>query len=246
MLTVSYVLVIGAKSDIAKACAREYAKNGYDLYLGARDSGTLSDLVADIKVRYGRTAVPKEIDVTDFDSHSTFYEDLEEKPVGVISAVGYLGSQELSETDFDEAEKIIKTNYTGLVSVLNIIAADFEKRKTGFIVGISSVAGDRGRKKNYTYGSAKAAFSAYLSGLRNRLFSTGVSVLTVKPGFVYTKMTEGMKLPPALTAQPEAVALDIFRGQQRGRNIIYTKWMWQEIMLIIMHIPEIIFKRLNL
>ena len=242
----SYVLVIGAKSDIAKACAREYAKNGYDLYLGARNCSELDDFVSDIDVRFGRKAVPVEIDVLDYDSHQAFYEGLEEKPEGVITAVGYLGSQELSETDFSETQKIIDTNYTGLVSILNIIAADFEKRKSGFIVGISSVAGDRGRMKNYTYGSAKAAFSAYLSGLRNRLFESGVSVLTVKPGFVYTQMTEGMDLPPALTAQPETVARDIFKGQQIGRNIIYTKWMWEEIMLIIIHIPEMIFKRLNL
>lgn len=242
----SYVLVIGAKSDIAKACAREYAKNGYDLYLGARNCSSLIDFVADIKVRFGRTAIPKELDVLDYNSHLSFYDGLEEKPVGVITAVGYLGSQELSERDFQETRKIIDTNYTGLVSILNIVALDFEKRKSGFIVGISSVAGDRGRKKNYSYGSAKAAFSAYLSGLRNRLFGSGVNVLTVKPGFVYTQMTEGMDLPPALTGRPESVAVDIFKGQQNGRNIIYTRWMWQEIMLIIIHIPEIIFKRLNL
>jgi len=242
----SYVLVIGAKSDIAKACAREYAKNGYDLYLGARNCSELDDFVSDINVRFGRKAVPVEIDVLDYDSHQAFYEGLEEKPEGVITAVGYLGSQELAETDFAETKRIIETNFTGIVSIVNIIATDFEKRKSGFIVGISSVAGDRGRKKNYTYGSAKAAFSAYLSGLRNRLFESGVSVLTVKPGFVYTQMTEGMDLPPALTAQPEAVARDIFKGQQVGRNIIYTKWLWGQIMLIIIHIPEIIFKRLNL
>jgi len=242
----SYVLIVGAKSDIAKACAREYAKNGYDLYLGARNCLDLDDFASDIKVRFGKIAIPVEIDVLDYDSHIEFYDNLKEKPEGVITAVGYLGSQELAEKDFVETKRIIDTNYTGLVSILNIIASDFEDRKSGFIVGISSVAGDRGRKKNYTYGSSKAAFSAYLSGLRNRLHSSYVSVLTVKPGFVYTQMTEGMDLPPALTAQPENVAKDIFSGQQRGRNIIYTKWMWQEIMLIIMHIPEIIFKRLNL
>ena len=128
----------------------------------------------------------------------------------------------------------------------NIIANDFEKRRSGFIVGISSVAGDRGRKSNYIYGSAKAGFSAYLSGLRNRLHSVHVQVLTVKPGFVRTKMTEGMDLPERLTAQPEEVAKDIFKAQQRGRDVLYAKGMWRWIMLVIKTIPEWLFKRMDL
>ena len=113
-------------------------------------------------------------------------------------------------------------------------------------MGISSVAGDRGRKTNYIYGSSKAAFSAYLGGLRNRLDSSGVSVLTVKPGFVATKMTQDLDLPEKLTAQPNDVAEDIFNAQQKKRNILYTKAIWQLIMLIIKHIPEFIFKKLSI
>jgi len=138
------------------------------------------------------------------------------------------------------------TNYTGVVSLFNIIANDFEKRKSGFIVGISSVAGDRGRKSNYIYGSAKAAFTAYLSGLRNRLYDAQVHVLTVKPGFVSTKMTEGMDLPEKLTAQPEEVAEDIYKAQQKGKNVLYTKWIWRWMMLIIRSIPEFQFKKMSI
>lgn len=242
----SYVLIIGAKSDIAKATAREYAKNGYDLYLAARNVSELEAFAQDVITRTQKEVKLVELNILDYKSHQTFYENLNEKPLGVISAVGYLGDQERAELNFDEAKKIIDTNYTGLVSLFNIIATDFEKRKSGFIVGISSVAGDRGRKSNYIYGSAKAAFTAYLSGLRNRLYDASVHVLTVKPGFVATKMTEGMDLPEKLTAQPEEVASDIYKAQKKGKNIIYTKWIWKWIMLIICNIPEFQFKKMSI
>ena len=138
------------------------------------------------------------------------------------------------------------TNYTGVVSLFNIIANDFEDRRSGFMVGISSVAGDRGRKNNYIYGSAKAALTAYLSGLRNRLYDAQVHVMTVKPGFVATKMTEGMDLPEKLTAQPEEVAEDIYKAQQKNKNVLYTKWMWRWVMMMIKMIPEWKFKGMSL
>lgn len=242
----SYVLIVGAKSDIAKAIALEYAKNGYDLYLSARDVTELEEFANDIRIRTEKNVKLVELDILDYDSHLNFYEQLEEKPFGVISAVGYLGEQNKAQTDFTEAKKIIDTNYTGVVSLFNIIANDFEVRKSGFIVGISSVAGDRGRKSNYIYGSAKASLTAYLSGLRNRLYDAEVNVLTVKPGFVATQMTKDMDLPKKLTAQPEEVAKDIFEAQKKGKNIVYTKWIWKWVMLIIKMIPEWKFKGMSI
>ena len=242
----SYILIIGAKSDIAKATAREYAKHGYDLYLAARNSDKLEEFANDVIVRTQQIVKIVELDILDYKSHQVFYDQLEEKPLGVISAVGYLGDQDKAQIDFDEAQQIIDTNYTGIVSLFNIIANDFEKRRSGFIVGISSVAGDRGRKSNYIYGSAKAALTTYLSGLRNRLYDTQVQVLTVKPGFVATKMTEEMDLPEKLTAQPEEVAEDIYKAQQKGKNVLYTKWMWKWVMLIIKLIPEFLFKKMSI
>ena len=242
----SYVLIVGAKSDIAKATAREYAKNGYDLYLAARNSDELVEFAKDITVRTQRTVKLVELDILDYKSHQAFYNQLEEKPLGVISAIGYLGDQEKAQSDFEEAQQIMDTNYTGVVSLFSIIANDYEKRRSGFIVGISSVAGDRGRKSNYIYGSAKAALTAYLSGLRNRLYDAQVNVLTVKPGFVATKMTEDMDLPEKLTAQPEEVAEDIYTAQQKGKSVIYTKWMWRWVMLIIKMIPEWKFKGMSI
>ncbi len=240
------MLIIGAKSDIAKAVAREYAKHGYDLYLAARKINELEAFAQDIKIRTQREVKLIELDILDYKRHLAFYDMLDEKPLGVLFAVGYLGDPKRAELDFTETQKIIDTNYTGIVSLLNIIANDFEKRKSGFIIGVSSVAGDRGRKSNYIYGSAKAALTAYLSGLRNRLYASQVHVLTVKPGFVATKMTEDMDLPERLTAQPEEVASDIYKAQQKGRDILYTKWIWRWIMYIIKHIPEWKFKGMDI
>lgn len=242
----SYVLIVGAKSDIAKELARVYAKNGYDLYLAARQSDNLSDLANDIKIRTNVDVQTKELDLADFSSHQNFYNTLEPKPLGVIMVAGYMADQKECEQDFSKTLNTINVNYTGTVSLLNTIANDMEKNKHGFIVGVSSVAGDRGRKANYIYGSSKAAFSTYLSGLRNRLHESGVKVLTVKPGFVRTKMTVDLDLPPKLTAQPEYVANDIYTAQQKGKDILYTKSIWRFVMLIIKHIPEFIFKKMSI
>jgi decaprenylphospho-beta-D-erythro-pentofuranosid-2-ulose 2-reductase len=241
-----YILIIGAKSDIAKATARIYAAAGYDLYLAARNATELEPLRTDIEVRSRQTVRLVELDILDTVSHAAIYNSLDPKPDGVITAVGYLGTQEQAQNDYEEAACIMATNYTGVVSFLNIVANDFEERGHGFIVGISSVAGDRGRKSNYLYGSAKAALSTYLSGLRNRLHDAGVQVLTVKPGFVRTQMTEGMELPEKLTTTPEAVAEDIFEAQQKGKSVLYTKWFWRWIMLIIQAIPEWQFKKMSI
>ena len=241
-----YVLIVGAKSDTAKALAREYARHGYGLYLAARHSHELGDFVNDLEIRYGATARVVDLDILDFDSHDSFYNNLEIKPAGVITTVGYLGNQVSAQDHFEEAERIINTNYTGIVSLLNIIANDFRQRNSGFIVALSSVAGDRGRKANYIYGSAKAGLTTYLSGLRNRLSDTNVHVMTVKPGYMNTSMTEGMNLPSALTAQPDNAARQIYWAQQNNKNVIYVKWIWRWIMVIIQHIPEFVFKRMNI
>lgn len=241
-----YILIIGAKSDIAKAIAKKYAENGYNLYLAARKSSELQDFATDIKIRNSNQVQCIELDILDYSSHQEIYNSLEDRPIGVILVAGYLGDQERAQTDFGEAQKILDTNYTGAVSILNVVANDFEKNKKGFIVGISSVAGDRGRKSNFIYGSAKGAFAIYLSGLRNRLFNFNVHVMTVKPGFVATKMTESLDLPKKLTALPEEVAMDIYKAQQKNKNILYSKWYWRGIMLIIKNIPEVIFKKLSI
>lgn len=240
------ILIIGAGSDIAKSLAREYAAAGNSLYLAGRNTDRIESLANDLRIRHGVEVLVQELDVLATESHEVFFNTLPALPTGIIAVAGYLGDQKIAEHDFGETRKIIDTNFTGIVSLLNIGANRLQAAGRGFIIGISSVAGDRGRKSNYIYGSSKAALTTYLSGLRNRLCDSNVHVMTVKPGFVETRMTAGMKLPRALTAQPEQVARDIFRAQQKRRSVIYTRGIWRLIMLVILHIPENIFKKTSI
>jgi short-subunit dehydrogenase len=241
------VLILGANSDIAKATAREFARNGADsICLAGRDTEKLNPQATDIQIRHQVTTYALAFDALNYESHAAFYGRLPVQPDVVICVFGYLGDQEVASSHFNEAAKVIDSNYKGAVSILNIVAQDFEKRKQGIVVGVSSVAGERGRQSNYIYGSAKAAFSVYLDGLRNRLFKAGAHVVSVKPGFVNTKMTQHLQLPPLLTAQPYEVAKAIFKACKKRRNTIYVRWMWRYIMLIIKNIPEFIFKRLSM
>jgi short-subunit dehydrogenase len=240
------VLILAARSDIARALAHVYASHGFNLQLAARNAQALHSDAEDLRIRYTIEVTLHDWDAVDFSSHEHFYNNLQSKPHGVICVAGLLGNQSSAQHIWSEAQAILEVNYMGLVSQLNAIANDFEQRGNGFIIGISSVAGDRGRQSNYLYGSAKAGFTAYLSGLRNRLSKRSVQVLTVKPGFVQTSMTQDMDLPAALTASPEKVAQVVFKAQQRGKDQIYTLGIWRYIMLVIRHIPEVIFKRLSL
>ena len=239
-------LILGANSDIARAIAHQFASKGYNLYLAARNSSRLEPDVSDIQIRYGRDVQILEFDALDYASHKQFYADITPKPDIVFCVFGLLGDQKKAEKDWNQAREIIAVNYEGAVSILHHIANEMEIRKKGVIVGISSVAGDRGRASNYYYGSAKAGFTAFLSGLRNRLSKKGVRVLTVKPGFVNTAMTEGLNLPSPITAQPAEVAKSIYQAVQSRKNVLYTHWMWRYIMLIIRNIPEFVFKKLSL
>lgn len=242
----AYVLIIGAKSDIAKSLAEVYAKNNYNLYLAGRNIGEIEEFSNTLKEKNNIEIKLKEFDVVKFNLHEEFYKSLEEKPFGVILVAGFYPEQKEAELNWEISLKSINVNYVGPISILNIAANEMEKNQKGFIVGVSSVSGDRGRQKNYIYGSSKAGLSTYLSGLRNRLFKKGIHVLTVKPGFVETKMTKGLNLSKKLTAQPSDVALDIFSAQQKKKDVLYTKWIWRFIMLIVKNIPEFIFKKTNI
>jgi decaprenylphospho-beta-D-erythro-pentofuranosid-2-ulose 2-reductase len=240
------VLLLGATSDMAIALARQFGSNGHDLQLAGRDGVQLHILGNDIKIRYNVSVDVIELDALNFESHQALYNSLAKKPDIAILIFGYLGDHEKAIHNWSEAERILNTNYVGAVSIMNVIANDFENRKSGVIVGISSVAGDRGRMSNYLYGSAKAGLTAYLSGLRNRLFHSGVHVLTVKPGFVRTKMTEGLKLPPLVTADPSHVAKKIYYAIEKKKNAIYVLPVWAMLMLLIRSIPEFVFKKMKL
>ena len=197
------VLILGAKSDMAQATARVYAEKGYNLILAGRNvRPTLTEFGEELLKIHQCNISFLELDILNFDSHHGICESLNQKPDGVICFIGLLGDQKKSEMDFNETKTVIDSNFTGIVSLLNIFANYFEEKEEGFIVAVSSVAGDRGRKSNYTYGSAKAALTTYLSGLRNRLSSKNVHVMTVIPGFVETKMTKNLDLSGLITVSP--------------------------------------------
>jgi short-subunit dehydrogenase len=241
------LLLLGSNSDIGKACAYRFAAEGFDLLLATR---TIDEeqryLATDLRIRYNIQVSTLPFDAENQAEHSAFYEQLSQKPDVTLSAVGYLGDPEKARTNQAEATRIINANYAGLVTILDIIAADMTERKAGTIIGISSVAGERGRASNYHYGSAKAGFSAYLSGLRQYLRPLGVKVITIIPGFVRTKMLGDLPTPGFLTATPEAVADAIYKAYKQQKSIVYTLSVWRLIMLIIRHIPEFIFQRLSL
>lgn len=240
------ILLLGANSDIGQELAIKYSYEGYQIWLAGRDHERLEAVKTDLTIRHNMKADTFMFDATDYASHQSFYKSLPDTPEITICIFGYLGDQEKAQKEWSETSQIINTNYTGAVSILNIVAEDYVKKGIGTIVGISSVAGDRGRSSNYIYGSAKAGFTAYLSGLRNRMSKYGIHVMTVKPGFVNTRMTEHLNLPGPVTAQPQEVANAIFKGVRKKKNTLYVRWMWKWIMLIICSIPEFIFKKMKL
>ena len=240
------VLFLGALSDIAKSTIQKFGENGYDLQLAARNIDDLKKLSTDLKIRYNTDINVYEFDILKTENHQNFIKNLKEVPSIVICAVGLLGEQKENENDTELRVKVLRTNYEGPVNIISDFANIFENRGFGTIVGISSVAGDRGRASNYIYGSAKAGFTAFLSGLRNRLAKKNVHVLTVIPGTVYTKMTLNSKLPKFFTSSPNEVAEDIYNAVIKKKNIIYTKKIWRLIMFIIKSIPEGIFKNKSL
>ena len=240
------VLILGATSEVALALADQLAAKSINLILAARQMEKLSPVKSDLTIRFGISVTLVEFDAANVKSHAGFYQQLNPKPDAAICVFGFLGDHDKAILNWDECATILTANYLGAVSILNVIANDFEKRKAGVIVGVSSVAGDRGRQSNYFYGSAKAGFTAYLSGLRNRLFKSSVHVVTVKPGFIRTKMIEGITTPGLLTAKPEQVASRIIKAMSSKPNVIYILPVWRLIMLVIRLIPESIFKRLRL
>ncbi len=245
-MTKAAVLILGARSDIGKAVAHKFAAMGHPIQLAARNVGSLGPDKVDIELRHRVAVTLHEFDALETGTHEEFAAGLPELPGVVVSVVGMMGAQEENERDPEAAARVLRSNFEGPASILAVFANLFAEKGTGTLVGISSVAGERGRATNYVYGSAKAGFSAFLSGLRNRLARQGVHVVTVLPGFVATQMTEGMDLPAKLTAEPEEVADAIARAVGRKKNVVYVRPIWRLIMLIIRNIPEAIFKKMKI
>lgn len=242
------ILVLGATSGIAEATCRIWAEQGAHLFLVARNAQKLAAVAADLRTRgasYVDTAVA---DLDDTDQHPALLAHAVNSLTGMDIAYltyGILGDQAKAEQDFNTSAQIIYTNFMAPVSLLTWLANFCVQRRAGTLAVISSVAGDRGRKSNYLYGSSKAGLSAFLAGLRNRVDREGVTVLTIKPGPVKTAMTAGMKGSEKF-ADVDKVAQGIVKAIDKGRDVLYVPFQWQPIMFIIRNIPERVFKKLNL
>jgi short-subunit dehydrogenase len=240
-------LILGASSSIARALARAAAAAGADIILAGRDEPDLSRSATDLCVAYGITATTLHFDATDTASHAAVAAALPKVPgiLNVALLFGVMPDQAAMDAAPQRALDCIATNVAGAISILHHLAPLLESRRAGTLVGFGSVAGDRGRLKNYVYGATKSALHTYLAGLRNRLGRAGVHVLTVKPGFVDTAMTFG--LPGLfLVATPDQVARAVLAAAASRRDIIYVPFFWRPIMTIICAIPEPAFKRLSI
>jgi len=240
------VLILGATSSVAIELAKIYAQMDYSLQLAARAIDRLMPLKSDLIIKFNCKVDLFEFDAEDTFQHQLFYSSLAVKPDIVVCLFGVLGDQNEAQEEWTKALQILTVNYVGAVSILNIIAHDFKSRRSGIIVGVSSVAGERGRQSNFLYGSAKAGFTAYLSGLRNQLFQFNVNVITVKPGFIKSKMTANIVTPAILTATPKQVAQTIVKAVTKRKDLVYSLWIWRWIMMVIKLIPEFLFKKLKL
>ncbi len=236
------ILILGATSELAIALAHKLAEQRQPLCLGARNTALLKEIASDLQLRY-------QIDVTLFTYKAASLQQNKKNLAkhlhnlkGVISVIGFNGDQELAKRDEKHRAEILSANFIAPLASIEQALPHLALVENSFVAGISSVAGERGRKKNYFYGSAKAAFTAALSGLRQR-YHGRVHILTVKPGFFYSKATRHMNLPGHLTVEATRVAEDVLRAINKKKQTIYSPWFWRYIMLIVRNLPEFIFKR---
>ena len=240
-------LILGGSSSIARAFAREAAAQGCDVVLAGRNLEDLERTACDVRIRSGRRAEVLSFDATAFDLHPAFVDRCRELApnLNVLVVFGLMLPQQAIDADFALARRTVEVNYLGVMSILSRFAPVLQAQGRGCVVVLSSVAGDRGRFSNYVYGSAKSGLNTYLQGLRARLFRSGVSVTTVKAGFMDTAMTFG--LPGIfLPARPPAAARAILRAAKKERELVYYPWFWRWVMLVVRAIPERFFKRLTI
>ena len=259
-------VVLGATSPIAKAFCRQAGEVGYSVFAAARSAEAAAAIAADVAIRTGARTASGAFDALQCASHKELLDDAEAQlgPITlVLVAFGDMGQTpepgqsvddvHKADSDFSNRTRVLNVNFTGAASaseaaveaLLRSVGNEFDSSQPPTLVAIGSVAGDRGRQSNYTYGAAKGGFALYLQGLRNRMFKHGVRVVTVKFGFIDTPMTYGMKTAVPI-ASPEAAASALLKAAAKSKDVLYFPWFWRWIMLIIRAIPERLFKRLSM
>jgi decaprenylphospho-beta-D-erythro-pentofuranosid-2-ulose 2-reductase len=244
---VQSVLVLGGGSDIALAtCRKLAAARGSRVVLAARKPETLDAAVAELRKAGASDVQTVAFDATDYPSHEAFVRSTFDRFGDfdvVLVAFGVLGDQERAEHDAHEALDIVQTNYTGVVSVTVPLVERLRAQGRGALVLLSTVAGERVRRSNFVYGSSKAGVDGYYQGLAASLAGSGVQVTIVRPGFVHTKMTEGLKAAP-LAATPEQVADATVKAIARGTEIVWVPSALRFVMMALRHMPRVVFRRL--
>lgn len=242
------ILIVGATSAIAEATARIWAQRGDHLFLVARNKEKLEAIAEDLRIRGCPKVDTYVMDANNFDAHVPMLGAAERSLIGVdtvLIAHGTLSDQAACQQSVELAMQEIRTNALSVIALLTHIANLFEQQKKGTIAVISSVAGDRGRQSNYVYGCAKAMVTAFTSGLRQRLFKSGVSVVTIKPGFVDTPMTRN--LPKGkLWSSAEKISALIACSIDKKSTIVYAPRWWYFVMTVIKLIPEKLYSRINI
>lgn len=244
-----HILILGATSAIAHAFAKRYAKEGdHQFTLIGRNQQNLNACASELIALGNNVIYPI---VVDFMNQSDIIHVINESiqsggPIDIaLLAQGSLSDQEKAKKDFHYLHDEFMLNAMSVIVPAQFIANHFNENNSGILIGIGSVAGERGRKRNYAYGSAKSAIHTFLSGIRNDIGNENIRIMTIKPGFVATPMTSHLKQSP-IFVKPDFIAKEIIRGIEQGLDVMYIPSYWRFIMMIIRALPEKIFMKLNI
>jgi short-subunit dehydrogenase len=229
------VLILGANSDVAKAAIKQYVEKGYTVIAASRSTDELNQFVQQ-QITAKDKVIVQYFDAAAFDKHKDFYNNLPQKPHIVVYAAGFLRDNEEALLDWEGSFQMMKVHYCGAVSIINIIATDKSNDRLERIIGLSSLSGVRGRKSNFIYGSTKSAFTQYLAGMRQYLFSRKIIVNVIVAGYIRSKMTAGLNLPESLMLEPSFIAKSVV--QPPKRFIIVPGFKWKIIYRILTLLPE--------
>ena len=234
------ILILGANSDVAKQCIKQYVAKGFSIIAASRNTHSLENFIQQNNLNSKVSVLS--FDAEDFDSHQKFYDQLPTKPHIVIYAAGFLVDNEKALSDFKGAQQMMTVNYMGAVSILNIIAMDKSNKNLERIIGLSSLSGVRGRKSNFVYGSTKAAFTTYLAGLRQELVPKNIIVNVLISGYINTKINAGLELNKNLLMEPDYVAKHIVNAG--NFFTIVPNFKWKLIYFILKILPESLVAKL--
>ncbi len=252
-------LIIGGKSKLGLSIAEKFSSNNFNVILAGRGISSLVEIKKNIEIEAGNKCELIDFDILNFNDHKQFtnkiininkqlrgFSSSKQMPDVIICVVGKMIKRKNQKDPYEEIKEEMLANYVGPAMLIELMANEIQNfSENCTIIGVSSVAGERGRASNYTYGSAKSGFTQYLSGLRQKLNQKKISVTTIVPGYIDTQMLENVDAPEFLTSSPEQVAELIFNSYKSNKDVVFTRY-WRYIMLAVKLIPEFIFKKINL